>query len=181
MIAASVKIPILSPRPGFGRSIIHLFCFASITAVLAGCTSELVHVDLSRSYVPPPGEATIFIIRPSYLSYGSRDLTVSVNNIKIADLPRLSYTSFLMPAGKMTLSGAGGIFSWPRREITLDIKDAQNYYLRWTLKETASSALMLYLFPNMTDLQWESISKEEAQTLLDGIYFVEPTFQEVPR
>ena len=181
MIEASVKIPILSPRPGFGRSIIRFCCFISIAAILAGCTSELIRVDLSKIDVPPPGEATIFIIRPSYLSYGSRDLTIGVNNTKIADLPRLSYTSFLMPAGKMTLSGAGGFFSWPRREITIDIKDGQNYYLKWTLKETASSALMLYLFPNLAELRWESISQEDAQALLNGIYFVEPTFQEIPR
>jgi hypothetical protein len=181
MIEAAVKTTIFSPRPNFGRSIIHLFCFISITAALAGCTSELIHVDLSKIDVPPPGEATILIIRPSYLSYGSRDLTIKVNNTEIAVLPRLSYTSFLMPSGKLALSGEGGFFSWPRRVQTFDINDGQNYYIKWALKETASSALMLYLFPNLVDLHWELISKEDAQVLLDGIYYVEPTFQEAPR
>lgn len=181
MIEASVKTPILSPRPNFGRSIIRLFCFISIAAVLAGCTGELIRVDLSKIDVPPPGEATVYVIRPSYLSYGSRSLSVKVNNTEIANLPRLSYTLFLIPPGQVTLTGDGGFFSWPRRDITIDIKDGQIYYLKWSLKETASSALMLYLFPNLADLRWESISKEDAQVLLNGIYYVEPTFQEAPR
>jgi len=67
--------------------------------------------------------------------------------------------------------------SWPRRDITIDIKDGQTYYLKWYLKEEASSALMLYLFPKIEDLHWESISKDDAQELLNGIYYVEPTYQ----
>jgi hypothetical protein len=176
-----VKTPILPQYPSFGRSIIHLLYLISIAATLAGCTSELIHVDLSKVDVRPPGEATIFIIRPSYLSYGSRDLMIKVNNTEIAVLPRLSYTSFLMPPGKLALSGEGGWFSWPRRDINVDIKDGQSYYFKWELKETASSALMLYLFPNLADLRWELISKEDAQVLLDSIYYVPPTYQEAPR
>jgi hypothetical protein len=79
-----------------------------------------------------------------------------------------------MPPGKLNLSGEGVFFSWPRREITIDIKAGQTYYLKWFLKEEASSALMLYLFPKIEDLHWESISKEDAQVLLNGIYYVEP-------
>jgi hypothetical protein len=82
-----------------------------------------------------------------------------------------------MPPGKLTLSGVGGWLSWPRRDITIDIKDGQTYYLKWYLKEEASSALMLYLFPKIEDLHWESISKDDAQELLNGIYYVEPTYQ----
>jgi hypothetical protein len=141
----------------------------------------LIRVDLSKIDVPPPGEATVFVIRPSYLSYGSRDLYIKVNETEIVTLPRLSYTSFLVPPGKLNLSGVGGWISWPRRDITIDIKDGQNYYVKWYLKEEASSALMLYLFPTIEDLQWEPISKEDAQVLLNGIYYVEPTFQEAPR
>jgi hypothetical protein len=40
---------------------------------------------------------------------------------------------------------------------------------------------MMYLFPTLNDLRWESISREQAQTLLDSIYYVEPTFQEISR
>lgn len=180
MIEAAVKTLIRLPRPNLGRFIICLFCVISITLALAGCTSGLTRVDLSQIDAPPPGEASIFIIRPPYLSYGSRDLSIKVNNIAIASLPRLSYTSLLMPPGQMTLSGEGGFFSWPRREITVDIKDGQTYYLSWTLKETASSALMLFLFPNLNDLRWELISKEDAQVLLNGIAYVQPAYQELP-
>ena len=181
MTAPAVKIPTFLMQPNLPRYIIGLFGVVAAAAMLAGCTSELTRVDLSRIGAPPPGDAVIFIIRPSYLSYGSRDLTIRVNDIEIADLPRLSYTSFLMPAGNMKLSGEGGWYSWPQRELNIDVKDGRQYYLVWTLKETASSALMLYLFPTLTDLRWESVSKEDAQKLLDGIYHVEPTFQEVPR
>jgi hypothetical protein len=181
MIEAAVKTTIRAPRPNFWRSIFRLCCYTSITLVLAGCTPDLIRVDLSKYDAPPPGEATVFIIRPPYLSYGSRDLLIKVNNTEIASLPRMSYTSFLMPPGQLTLSGEGSFFSWPRREITIDIKDGQHYYLSWHVKESASSALMLYLFPTMNELRWESISKEHAQTLLDSVYYVEPTFPEVPR
>jgi hypothetical protein len=181
MAEASVKTPIPAAPPKIWRLTIRLLCFFSITLGLAGCTSELIQVDLSKKYVPPPGKATVFIIRPPYLSYGSRDLYIKVSDSEIATLPRLSYTTFLMPPGKLYLSGEGGWFSWPRRDITIDIKDGQTYYLKWYLKEEASSALMLYLFPKIEDLHWESINKEDAQVLLNGIYYVEPTFQEVPR
>ena len=182
MTEAAVKTTILSPLPNFRRSIFRLCCYISITLVLAACTPELIRVDLSKFDAPPPGEATIFVIRPPYLSYGSRDLLIKVNNTEIASLPRMSYTSFLMPPGQLTLSGEGEFFlSWPRREITIDVKDGQNYYLSWYVKETASSALMMYLFPTLNELRWESISKEQAQTLLNGIYYVEPTFQEISR
>jgi hypothetical protein len=177
MNETAVKIQILPTRPNIRQSIIYILCIFSITLGLAGCTSELIRVDLSKNYVPPPGKATVFIIRPSYLSYGSRDLYISVNNSEIASLPRLSYTSFLMPPGKLKLSGVGGWLSWPLRDITIDIKDGQTYYLKWYLKEEASSALMLYLFPKIEDLHWESISKDDAQELLNGIYYVEPTYQ----
>jgi hypothetical protein len=181
MTEAAVKTTILSPLPDFRRSIFRLCCYISITLVLAACTPELIRVDLSKFDAPPPGEATIFIIRPPYLSYGSRDLLIKVNNTEIASLPRMSYTSFLMPPGQLTLSGEGSFFSWPRQEITIDIKDGQSYYLSWHLHETASSALMMYLFPTMDDLRWEVMSREQAQTLLNGIYYVEPTFQEISR
>jgi hypothetical protein len=175
-----VKTLIRSPRPNFGRFIIRLLCTISITLVFTGCTAKLIRVDLSKIDTPPPGEATIFVIRPPYLSYGSRDLSIKVNNVEIASLPRVSYTLFLMPPGQMTLSGEGGFFSWPRREISVNIKDGQTYFLSWTLKETASSALMLYLFPSLIDLHWESINKEDAQILLNGISYVQPTYQEIP-
>jgi hypothetical protein len=181
MTETAVKTPITPTCPNIRQSIIRLLCIFSIILGLAGCTSELIQVDLSKNYVPPPGKATIFIIRPSYLSYGSRDLYISVNNTEIASLPRLSYTTFLMPPGKLNLSGEGVFFSWPRREITIDIKAGQTYYLKWFLKEEASSALMLYLFPKIEDLHWESISKEDAQVLLNGIYYVEPASEKETR
>ncbi len=181
MKQAAVKTPIISPYPNIVRFLFRLFCIISTILVLAGCAAQLTRVDLSKIENPPPGEAVIFIIRPSYLSFGSRDLYIKVNDTEIASLPRLSYTSFLIPAGKMTLAGEGGWFSWPRREITVDIKDGKQYYLSWTVKETASSALMLYLFPTLEELRWDPISKEDAQKLLNGIYYVEPIFQEAPR
>ena len=170
-----------SPLQNFARFLFRLSCIISAALVLAGCASQLTRVDLSKIENPPPGESIIFIIRPSYLSYGSRDLYIKVNDIEIASLPRLSYTSFLIPAGEMKLSGYGGWFSWPQREITLNIKDGQQYFLSWHVKETASSALMLYLFPTLEELGWRSISREEAQNLLNSTYYIEPTFQEAPR
>ncbi|HTN93755.1 MAG TPA: hypothetical protein VMJ33_04165 [Gallionella sp.] len=181
MKQAAVKISIISQHPDLERFLFRVFGIVAAVLVMSGCTSQLIHVDLSKIAAPPPGEAVIFIIRPSYLSYGSRDLYVRVNNTEIASLPRLSYTSFLISAGNMTLSGEGSWFSWPLREITVDIKDGKQYYLVWTVKETASSALMLYLFPTLEDLRWNPISRDDAQKLLNGIYYVEPVFQEAPR
>lgn len=181
MTEAAVKTNIFLTRTSIARSITLLVCCFSIFQGLSGCTSDLIRVDLSKDNVPPQGRATIFVIRPSYLSYGSRDLDIKVSGTEIATLPRLSYTSFLMPPGTLYLSGEGGWFSWPLRDITIDVKAGQTYYLKWQLKEEASSALMLYLFPSIQDLHWVPISEEEAQVLLNGIYYVEPTFQEVPR
>lgn len=175
-----MKAVTLLARLNIRQFIIRRHYFIAIALSLAGCSSNPTSVDLSKTGTPPPGEAYIFIIRPSYLSYAARDLLVKVNNTEIASLPRLSYTSFLMPPGKLNLSGEGGFISWPRRELSIDIEDGKTYYLSWTLKETASSALMMMLFPTIKELNWKSISKDDAQQLLKGIIYIEPTFQEIP-
>lgn len=165
------------------KLIIRFLCINAITLALLGCTTALIDVDPSKIGSPPTGKASIFLIRPSYLSYAARDLTVTVNKTEIADLVNLSYTSFLMPAGKLNLSSEGGILSWPRREISVDVEAGQTYYLEWHAKETASSALMMYLFPNMDmdALHWEIISKESAQPLLMGIHYVSPEIPEISK
>ncbi|MEO7622421.1 MAG: DUF2846 domain-containing protein [Gallionella sp.] len=148
--------------------------------ILAGCATGLVHVALSKLEAPSAGQASIFVIRPAYLSYAARDLTIKVDNTKIADLVNLSYTSFLIPQGNLNLSSEGGFFSWPRRELALKVEAGKTYYLKWVAKETASSALMMYLFPimDMDALHWEVISQERAQPLLQGIHYVKPVIPE---
>jgi hypothetical protein len=75
----------------------------------------------------------------------------------------------------------GGYFSWPYREITIDVKEGQTYYLAWITKETASSALMMFLFPTLQldSLRWEVLSKEDAQPRFDNVYYVEPITREI--
>lgn len=166
---------LLPPRRKVRQLIIRCFCLTAL-ALVVGCTTSLIHVDLAKIDPPPVGKASIFVIRPSYLSYAARDLTIKVDNLKIADLTNLSYTFFLIPPGKLNLSSQGGFFSWPSREMTLKIEAGKTYYLEWRAKETASSALMMYLFPNMDmdALHWEVISRESAQPLLQGIHYVSP-------
>lgn len=163
--------------------LIRFLCLNTIALALLGCTTALIDVDLAKIGSPPTGKASIFLIRPSYLSYAARDLAVTLNKTEIADLVNLSYTSFLMPVGKLKLSSEGSFFSWPRREIILDVEAGQTYYLEWHAQETASSALMMYLFPNMDmdALHWEVISKESAQPLLKGIHYVSPEIPEISK
>lgn len=151
--------------------------------ILVGCATSLVHVDLSKGWAPSAGHASIVVIRPAYLSYAARDIIIKVDNSKIADLINLSYTSFSIPPGNVNLSSEGGFFSWPRREITFKVEAGKTYYLKWDAKETASSALMMYLFPNMDmdALHWEVINKESAQPLLMGIHYVRPKIPEISK
>ena len=151
-----------------------------IAIFVSGCAAELTRVDLSQVDAPPAELASVYVIRPAYLSYAARDLTITANKTEVVDLSRLSYTSFLMAPGKLHLSGKGGFFSWPFADITIDIKAGESYFLVWRVTETASSALMNMLFPTIIELRWESISRKEAQPLLDSIYYEEPTFQEIP-
>jgi hypothetical protein len=159
------------------------FFLNAIALVLVGCASSLIQVNLAKLEAPPAGKATILVIRPHYLSYAARDLPITANNSEIADLINTSYTSFLMSPGSLKLSGEGSFFSWPRREITLDVEAGQTYYLAWVATETASSALMMYLFPSMDmeHLHWELISKERAQALLDSTHYVKPSVREIPK
>ena len=55
--------------------------------------------------------------------------------------------------------------------------------MAWADTETASSALMMYLFPSMDmeNLHWELISKEKAQALLDSTHYVKPSVREIPK
>jgi hypothetical protein len=152
----------------------------AIVILISGCAAQLTSVDLSRLDAPPAELAAVYVIRPAYLSYAARDLTITANKTEVVDLTRLSYTSFLMAPGKLHLSGKGGFFSWPFADITIDIKAGETYFLVWRVTETASSALMNMLFPTLTNVHWESINQKEAQTLLDSIYYEEPTFQEIP-
>lgn len=174
---------LLPPRRKVRQLIIRFFCLTAIALALVGCATSLIHVDLAKIGPPPAGKASIFVIRPSYLSYAARDLTIKADNLKIADLTNLSYTFFLMPPGKLNFSSQGGFFSWPPREITLNVEAGKTYYLKWDGKETASSALMMYLFPNMDmdALHWEVISKESAQPLLKGIHYVSPEIPEISK
>lgn len=183
MIEAAVKTLICSPRSNFGRFIIRLFCSISIALILAGCASSLIRVDLSKADAPPAGKASIVVIRPTYLSYAARDLTITANKTKVADLVKTSYTSFLMPPGELTLSGVGGYFSWPYRELTIAVEAGKTYYVAWAAKETASSALMMFLFPTlqMDTLKWEVLSKEDAQQQLDNVYYIEPITREISK
>jgi hypothetical protein len=161
------------------RFLIRFSGLIAIVIFISGCAAELTRVDLSQVDAPPAELASIYVIRPAYLSYAARDLTIKANNTEVVDLTRLSYTSFLMAPGKLHLSGKGGFFSWPYTDITIDIKAGETYFLVWSVTETASSALMNMLFPSITDLHWKSVSRKEAQPLLDSIYYEEPTFQEI--
>lgn len=163
--------------------IIRRICFSTIALALAGCAPGLIRADLSNVSAPPAGKASIVVIRPYYLSYAARDLTITANNSTMADLTRSSYTSFLMSPGGLTLSGEGGFFSWPRRDITIEVKEGQTYYLAWITKETASSALMMYLFPTLQldSLRWEVLSKEDVQHKLKDLYYAEPKIREIPK
>lgn len=165
------------------QTIIRFFCLNVVALALAGCASSLVQVDLSVADTPPAGKAAIFVIRPAYLSYAARKLTVKVDNAKIADLINLSYTSFLVKPGEVRLSGEGSFFSWPRKEITLQAAEGQTYYLVWSGKETASFALMMYLFPSMDmdALHWESVSEDKAQLLLDSTHYVRAEMPEISK
>jgi hypothetical protein len=71
----------------------------AIALALVGCAPSLIRGDISNTSAPPAGKATIIVIRPYYLSYAAIDLTITANNSKMAELTRLSYTSFLMPPG----------------------------------------------------------------------------------
>ena len=173
----------LPPCLNVRQLIIRFLCLSTIALALLGCKTALIDVDLAKIGSPPIGKASIFVIRPSYLSYAARDLPITVNTTEIADLVNLSYTSFLIPEGKLKLSSEGRFFSWPHREITMDVEAGQTYYLEWQAKESASSALMMYLFPNMDmdALHWEVINKESAQPLLKGIHYVSPEIPEISK
>jgi hypothetical protein len=164
-----------------GQLIIRFLYLNAFTMALAGCATSLIHVDLSKVDAPSAGKASVFVIRPTYLSYAARDLSITANNSKIADLIKLSYSSFLIQPGELRLSGEGGFFSWPRREITIPVEEGQTYYLVWMAKENGSSALMLFLFPimDMSTIHWELVSKETAQSLLENTYYIESAAKEV--
>ena len=150
------------------------FFLNAIALVLVGCATSLTQLNLAKLEAPPAGKATILVIRPHYLSYAARDLQITANNSEVADLINTSYTSFLMPPGSLKLSGEGSFFSWPRREITIKVEAGQTYYLAWAATETASSALMMYLFPSMdmANLRWELTNREKAQALLNSTHYV---------
>jgi len=177
---AAVKNATPSHSPNIRQFLIRFSGLIAIAIFISGCSAELTRVDLSQVDAPPATLASVYVIRPAYLSYAARDLTITANNTEVVDLGRLSYTTFLMAPGKLHLSGKGGFFSWPFADITIDTKAGETYFLEWNVKETASSALMNMLFPTINDLHWQSIDRKEAQPLLDSIYYEEPTFQEIP-
>ena len=164
------------------RTFIHLPLLYVSISILSGCTTSLEHVDLQSVNPPTPGNASVYVIRPAYLSYAARDLTVTANKIEVADLSRLSYTAFEVPSGVLKLSGEGTFFSWPLRELTIKIEDGKTYFIAWKCTETASSALMLMLFPKLDkdSPHWEVISKSEAQGLMDSIGYIVPDAYIIP-
>lgn len=159
------------------RQLMHL-CLIVTALALVGCATGSTRVDLSKIDAPIPGKATIFVIRPSHLTNAIRDLSVTANNTKIADLSNLSYTTFLMASGKLKLSGDGSSLVWPHREITIDVVGGQIYYIAWMFVED-KSFLMVPLM-NIDTLHWEVLTKEGAQYLLNSTNYVVSAIREIP-
>lgn len=149
----------------------HILFFVS-ALILTGCATGSTKVDLTKVDAPPAGKASIFVIRPSHLSGAIRDLTVTANNTKVADLSNLSYTSFLTAPGKLKLSGGGSALAWPHREITIDVIEGQTYYIAWMFLE--NNSLLMVPIINMDTLHWEVLTKEGAQFLLNSTNYVAP-------
>lgn len=168
------------PHLNVRQLMIRYLYFFVIALALVGCATGSTRVDLSKIDAPPAGKASIFVIRPARLTSGARDVSVTANNSKIADLTNLSYTSFLMSPGKLKLSGGGNLsaLGWPHREITIDVAEGKTYYIAWMFLENRS-VLMIPMI-DIDTLHWELLTKEGAQYLLNSTNYVAPTVREIP-
>ncbi len=177
-----MKTMALSIRMNPGKMLFrHIYLLAAALS-LTGCATGSTRVDLSQIEAPPPEKARVFVIRPKYQYGAALSLQVSANGTHIATLDNLSYTSFLVSPGKLTLANEGA--SWPRKELTIVTEGGKTYYLSWTLKDVSGLGSLLPFAAyavSTSSIHWEELTKQDAQTLLESTNQVPASVAEIPQ
>jgi hypothetical protein len=120
-------LPRLSVSSGWRRAILPALI------ILSGCATTPSAIPIHVTFLAPPSQAAVVVIRPWNLAYGARDLGVKLNDILVAELPNQSFTIIHTAPGPVRLAGEGGTLSWPRRELELGLTAGETLYVVWNV------------------------------------------------
>lgn len=117
---------------------------------------------------PVPEKTTLVIIRPYNYYYFGHSVEVLVNGASQVKLPNQSYSTLIMPSGKLDVIGQSGLLGPQKKEIYLEGQAGEVIYLLWrtTEKPSYTSVVPVVL------LNWDVLSKSEADIYLKSVEFV---------
>lgn len=139
------------------------------------CVTSCASVPPSGSYkldlAPPPGLASVVIVRPSLMAYALRDLAISVNGRLIAEIPNASFFIAHAKPGQIQVAGKGGSLSWPQRNIVFDVAADEVRFVVWRADEvfdmsTIGKAKML------DEIRWDLTSGRDGLEIIRDLQYV---------
>lgn len=135
---------------------------------ISGCQSVPSSQTLNNyAFLPPQGKATLVLIRPFYIAYGIRGLSIKVNDTPIVTLANQSFTVVHRSPGKQKLESEGGFLSWSKKEKYIDIQEGQVMYVVWYIED----GLQGYA-NKVFNAQWMVVSKEVAENYLKDASYI---------
>jgi hypothetical protein len=138
-------------------------CQTAPSSPTASAKQEPIH---NLKLDPPLGKASLVLIRPAYVAYALRGLSIKVNGNPAAELSNRSYTVLYVNSGSQKIESEGGFLSWSKKEKIIEASENQVIYVLWYIQDgLAGYANKVF------DAQWQVVTKEVATEYLSNSTF----------
>jgi len=152
--------------------LVRLFSLACLVIIsISGCqTVPASSAQKAYEFEPPLGKTSLVLIRPFYIAYGIRGLSVKLNNVPAVELSNKSFTVLHITPGTQKIESEGGFLSWSKKEKSVEAKENQTIYLVWYIEDGLQGQAN-----KIFNAQWVVVSKEVADNYLNGSSYVPPS------
>ena len=112
---------------------------ALIVIFISGCqttpSSSQTSIQKPLELQPPQGKTSLVLIRPMYIAYGLRGLSIKINGVPSVELSNKSYSVIYVDPGKQKIESEGGFLSWSKKEKTIETDEKQVTFLLWLIED----------------------------------------------
>jgi hypothetical protein len=147
-----------------------LFVLATIIS-LGGCqtipSSSTQSLKKTFEVQPPLGKASLVLIRPFYVTYGIRSLSVKINATPVVELSNKSHTVLYVNPGNQKIESEGGFLSWSKKEKMVETTENKVTYVLWYIQDGLDGYA-----DKVFNAQWQVVPKEVAVQYLNGSKYV---------
>ena len=149
------------------------FLFLLLVAIsISGCqtipSSTQSSIQKTQEVQPPQGKSSLVLIRPMYISYGVRGLSVKLNGLPSVELPNKSYSVLYVNPGKQKIESEGGFLSWSKKEKEIETTENQVTYVLWYIEDGLDGSAN-----KVFNAQWQIVPKDVAAKYLNGSNYVQ--------